>query len=51
VNGKRYWAHEGRDPGARDPLVIYRYEFDQTAGKFQRYNIQTNGPAGIGLDA
>jgi hypothetical protein len=50
VNGKRYWAHEGRDPGARDPLVIYRYEFDTAAGKFQRYTIQTNGPAGIGLD-
>ncbi len=50
VTGKRFWAHEGRDPGARDPLVIYRYEFDKTAGKFQRYTIQSNGPAGTGLD-
>lgn len=50
VDGKRYWAHEGRDPGARDPLVIYRYEFDKTKGQWQRYPIQTNGPAGIGLD-
>ena len=50
VNGKRYMAHEGRDPGAKDPLVIYRYEYDKKAGKFQRHTIQSNGPAGIGLD-
>jgi hypothetical protein len=50
VNGKRYMAHEGKDPGAKDPLVIYRYEYDKAAGKFQRYTIQSNGPAGIGLD-
>lgn len=50
VSGKRYWAHEGRDPGARDPLTIYRYEFDKAAGKFQRHTIQSNGPAGTGLD-
>ncbi len=50
VNGKRYWSHEGKDPGARDPLVIYRYEFDKTSGKFQRFTIQSDGPAGVGLD-
>ncbi len=50
VNGKRYWAHEGRDPGAKGPLVIYRYEFDRVSRKFNRYIIQSNGPAGIGLD-
>ncbi len=50
VAGKRYWAHEGKDPGATDPLVIYRYEFDPTQKAFQRYTIQANGPAGTGLD-
>ena len=50
MNGKRYRAHELRDPGALEPQVLYRYEFDHAAGKFQRYDIQTNGPAGIGLD-
>ena len=50
IDGKRYWAHEGRDPGAKDPLVIYRYEFDPTAHQWRRYPIQTNGPAGVGLD-
>jgi hypothetical protein len=50
VNGKRFWAHEGRDPGAKDPLVIYRYEYDPGVGKFVRHVIQAKGPAGIGLD-
>lgn len=50
VNGKRYWSHEGKDPGAKDALVIYRYEFDQAEKKFKRYTIQENGPAGVGLD-
>lgn len=50
VNGKRYWAHEGKDPGAKDPQVIYRYEFDKPTRQFKRSTIQTNGPAGVGLD-
>jgi hypothetical protein len=51
VVGKRYRAHELRDPGALDPLVVYRYEFDKAAGKFQRFTIQAaGGPAGGGLD-
>ncbi len=50
VNGKRFWSHDGKDPGALDPLVIYRYEFDQTKKAFIRYTIQSNGPAGVGLD-
>lgn len=50
VAGKRYWAHEGKDPGARDPLTIYRYEFDLPSRTFKRFTIQANGPAGTGLD-
>ncbi len=50
IDGKRYWAHEGRDPGARDPLVIYRYEFDSATRTWTRDSIQENGPAGVGLD-
>lgn len=51
VNGKRYRAHELRDPGATDPQVMYRYEFDKAVGKFQRYDMMAKGgPAGIGLD-
>jgi hypothetical protein len=51
VNGKRYRAHGLLDPGANDPQVMYRYEFDRAAGKFQRYELMPKGgPAGIGLD-
>ncbi len=50
VNGKRFWAHEGRDPGARDPLVIYSYEYNPATKTFLRRTIQENGPAGFGLD-
>ncbi len=50
IDGKRYWAHEGRDPGARDPLVIYRYEFQPETRTWVRHAIQEDGPAGIGLD-
>ncbi len=27
VTGKRFWAHNGGDPGERDPAVIYWFEF------------------------
>jgi hypothetical protein len=50
VDGKRFWSHEGRDPGARDPLVIYSYEYDPATKTFKRRTIQENGPAGFGLD-
>ncbi len=51
VNGKRYRAHELRDPGALDPQVLYRYEFDKATRTFARHDIMPKGgPAGIGLD-
>jgi hypothetical protein len=31
VTGKRYKAHEGRDPGSDDPLCVYWYELDRGA--------------------
>ena len=27
ITGKRYFAHNGRDPGAFDPAVLYWFEF------------------------
>jgi hypothetical protein len=27
VTGKRYFAHNGHDPGAREPAVLYWFEF------------------------
>ncbi len=31
VTGKRYHAHNGRDPGAKEPLGVYWYEYRRTA--------------------
>jgi hypothetical protein len=31
VTGKRYFAHNGRDPGEREPIGIYWYEWRKTA--------------------
>lgn len=27
ITGKRYWAHNGHDPGERDPAVLYWFEY------------------------
>jgi hypothetical protein len=32
ITGKRYMAHNGRDPGEREPLGVYWYEY-RTEGK------------------
>lgn len=50
ITGKRYMAHEGRDPGARDPLVIYRYQYDAERHDWKRHTITSGGSVGFGLD-
>lgn len=50
VVGKRYFGHEGRDPGEKDPLAIYWYKFDREARKWQRHTISEGGKAGWDLD-
>ncbi|MEE8450542.1 MAG: VCBS repeat-containing protein [Thermoguttaceae bacterium] len=30
VTGKRWWAHNGNDPGAKEPAVVYWYELTRT---------------------
>ena len=32
LTGKRFWAHNGRDPGEREPLGIYWYESVKSDG-------------------
>jgi hypothetical protein len=39
VAGKCIWAHEGGDPGAADPPVIYYYAWSRTASRFTRHTI------------
>lgn len=43
ITGKRYMAHNGRDPGEYEPIGIYWYKID--GGKFEKHVIDY-GPAG-----
>ncbi len=43
ITGKRYRAHNGRDPGANDPLFFCYFKID--GGRFERFTIDY-GPAG-----
>ena len=51
VTGKRYYAHNGGDPGANEPRCLYAYTFDPASRTWRRHAIQEGGPAGIGLSA
>jgi hypothetical protein len=53
LTGKRYMAHNGRDPGEREPLGIYWYE-QLTGGdgkriEWVRHVIDYGGRAGGGM--
>jgi hypothetical protein len=50
VVGKRYLAHEGKDPGEYDPLVGYRYQFNKTTKTWKRSTITYNDNVAFGLD-
>lgn len=50
VTGKRYHAHNGKDPGGNDPVGTYYFEIN--GGEFQRF-VLDHGPAadhsGVGI--
>ena len=46
--GKRYRGHDGKDPGAYEPLAIYYYKIDRKRATFTRHTISYNGTAGAG---
>ncbi len=39
ITGKRYFAHNGGDPGGHDPPCLYYYKWDSAAGNFKRFVI------------
>lgn len=50
VTGKRWYAHNGNDVGAEDPVVLYWYRLQRPAGerpRYDRYVIAADG-AGVG---
>jgi hypothetical protein len=53
LTGKRYMAHDGKDPGEREPLGFYWYEYkpsaDHTAVTWHRHLIEYGGRAGAGM--
>ncbi len=51
VTGKRYLAHDGKDLGEWDPLVIYYYQFQRATRTWQRHAISApGGKAGLDVD-
>jgi hypothetical protein len=52
ITGKRYMAHNGSDPGEREPLGVYWYEFRKTpqgAVEWIRHIIDFGGRMGGGM--
>jgi hypothetical protein len=48
ITGKRYYAHNSRDPGGNEPPCLYYYTWDRKTKSFQRYTID-EGHVGCGL--
>ena len=48
ITGKRYYAHNGRDPGGNDPPCLYYYTWDKQNREFTRHTID-EGHVGCGL--
>ena len=51
VTGKRLYAHNGRDPGEREPLGIYWYEYVQNGPRWDwiRHILDYGGSTGGGM--
>jgi hypothetical protein len=52
ITGKRFMAHNGSDPGERDPLGVYWYEFASAPGggvEWIRHVIEYGGRVGGGM--
>ena len=48
LTGKRRHAHNGRDPGGEDPLIVCSYRYDQVRGAFVRRDLSRGGSVGAG---
>lgn len=49
ITGKRYRAHGDGDPGARDPVCLFRFVWDAAAGRFDKDIISFNDGVGTGM--
>lgn len=51
VTGKRFFAHQGRDPGGKEAVLMYWYEINRTEGQaptFTRHEIAPAFDTGVG---
>lgn len=51
VTGKRFFAHQGRDPGGKEPVVMYWYEVQRKKGSpptFTPHEIAAGRDTGVG---
>lgn len=48
ITGKRYFAHNGGDPGGKEVPCLYYYTWDGNTKQFTRYKID-EGHVGVGL--
>jgi len=49
ISGKRYFAHNGSDPGEYDPCVLYWYKLDQKNMTWTRHTIDEGNKVGGGM--
>jgi len=49
ITGKRHRAHNGNDPGGKDPCCVYYYTFNRSAGTWARHTIHEGGRVGFGI--
>ncbi len=49
VTGKRFHAHNGKDPGGNDPKCVYYYKLDRSERQWQRHLIHEGGNVGFGI--
>jgi HEAT repeat protein len=50
VTGKRYYAHNGHDPGEDDGECIYYYNFDSATQNWTRHVVSEGGRVGFGIN-
>ena len=48
VAGKCYWAHNGKDPGARQPAVIYYFRLTREGGRARFVPHRVDDNSGVG---
>ena len=49
VTGKRYWAHNGHDPGSYEPSVLCWYELARAGGRVTWHKHLIHSGSGVGL--